>query len=475
MILAEGAVHNWYPASHMYRILVALIAMLSIHGLVFGQFSPAKIRVGDEISVFLYDDSTLTGSYVVQSDGAIYLPRIGRFGAAGKTAEQLQSLVLTKVKTFLKDPIMTVSLRRQRPQSVFLIGGASGQLDLFPETDLRSLFAQAKVGTDPDLLQISVFRGAQRLVQMNASDLLSSQQKSWNGPIQPNDIIIIEPKPFVRVWVLGTVKNPGRLRMDRGDDIYKAIALAGDIVTPATGIIPQRSELNVTVRRGPDTMRFPLVPNPTASPFVLEDGDTISVQPPPKIRVTFAGESRSVGESVFSEGIHLGSALSATGMTINGTARRVALFRNGQASIYDASTRPGEPVPSLGPELQQGDIIFVPYNERAYFVFGEVQKPGRYPMIDNRTYHLADAIGDSGGASQSGSVRHITVARPTGQGKFQITSYKLDEFLKGGKVQNNPVIEEGDVVYVNRPNGLGFSAITQALSSALYLQAVTKL
>jgi hypothetical protein len=105
-------------------------------------------------------------------------------------------------------------------------------------------------------------------------------------------LVVFEPKPFIRVWVTGSVKLPGRIRLSEGDDVYRAIAAAGDIPAPAVGPAPLRSEISVVVRRGPQVVNVPLVPDVKGEPFRLEDGDTVIVEPPAKVRVVFAGNWR---------------------------------------------------------------------------------------------------------------------------------------------------------------------------------------
>jgi protein involved in polysaccharide export with SLBB domain len=487
-------------AINMHRLVLVFLSALALAVSVFGNGAPpAKIRIGDELTVYVFgesgqdSDSALTkqsgiqmsGGYVVQSDGAIYIPRLGRLEVSGETVETAGKALIKKLKSIYRDPFATLSIKRQRQQEIFVVAAGSsnttakGVVELQPETDLRAVYAQAGIEKEADLLNVSVFRGGKKIVTESAADLTNGRSGAWNGPLESDDIVVIEPRPYIRVWVLGIVKSPGRIMLAEGDDVYKAIAQAGDVTSAPAPTLNQpsilRSEMTVTVRRGPKLTRLPLIPDNSRAPFALEDGDTISVQPPAQVRVLFSGESKVTGEGVFNQGTTLGAALNANGITPNGSLRRVLLFRQGVATVQDVSPSADGHTANLGPELEQGDVVFVPKNERVFYVFGEVNKVGRYPLEDNRIYRLSDAIAISGGLTANGSNRHVSVGRRGPDGKIIVTEYHLDQYLKDGSLAANPVLEPDDMVYVDHPKGLTLTAVTQAITAALFLESIRNL
>lgn len=475
------------------RLVLLPAALLALAPALVAQSTrPARIRVGDEVTVYVYGDKEISGTYVVQNDGSIYPPRVGRLIVAGLTATEAQARLIARLRTFLVEPTATFSITKQRGNAVFVVGGTEGVVPFGPETDLRQVYAAAGVKEDPDLIQVGVFRNGRRIATMSATDLTSGRPGVFSGPLQPNDLVVFELKPYMRVWVVGTVQKGGKLRLNQGDDVYRAIAEAGDVrPETADGIKRLRSEYTVTVRRGPETIRVPLVPDPTKAPLRLEDGDTVSVQPPTQVRVTFTGYARNPGERVYREGTRLSTAVgeeggaapataSTTGAALGGlnesegTLRGVVLFHNGVASIHDLGPTTRGPNAEPGPTLADGDVVYVPRNERTFYALGSVGRPGRVTMDDNRTYRLTDAVAEAGGVTAAGTLTRVSLARPGPDGKLIVKTYRLDKFVKGGDERENPILQPKDVVYVDTSRGLSFSSLTSAISAGLLLNNLTK-
>ena len=296
------------------------------------------------------------------------------------------------------------------------------------------------------------------------------------------------------MWVEGTVLKPGRKQLSDGDDVYKAIAEAGDLaIEPAGAPTRLRSEYVVTVRRGPETITVPLVNEPGRAPVKLENGDTVSVEPPIQVRVTFTGYAKNPGERFFKAGTSLATAVGAEGGAApaipatatasaepEGSLRGVILFHEGVASFHDLSPRPAGPLGEEDPPIRDGDVVFIPRNDRKVYVFGAVNRVGRVLLDDNRTYRLADAVAEAGGltigngSATGGTLTRVSVGRPDSDGRLQVKTYRLDKFVRDGDVTQNPVLRPDDVVYVDNSRGLTFQAAVTAISAALLLDSLTR-
>ena len=466
--------------------LIATFALLVVN-LCAQTSRPARIHIGDEVTVYVYKAADMSGVFTVQSDGAIYVPRIGRLVVQDLTTESAQAKLIVRLKSIYTDPTATISIKLQRSASIFVVGSKEGFVPYNSETDLRQVYAASKLEGDPDLLQVSVFRNGTRIATMSATDLTSGKPGVFNGPLQSNDLVVFEPKPFIRDWVIGTVQKPGRLRLNVGDDVYKAIAEAGDIApTPAGAPTQLRSDYTVVVRRGPESIPLPLVISASQKPVLLEEGDTISVEPPSQIRVTFTGYAKNPGERFFRAGTGLATAVGAAGgaapaTTVTasgntnepeGSLKDVILFHNGSATFHDLSPNPEGPIMAQGPVLGDGDVIYIPRNERAIYVFGSVARVGRVTMQDNRNYRLADAVAEAGGASTNGTLTRVSLGRPGPDGKIVVKTYRLDRYVKVGDEKENPVLQKNDVVYVDSSRGITFQNVVAGISAALLVNSL---
>ncbi len=74
------------------------------------------LGLGDKVSVSVFGESDLGGTFVVSSEGKLSLPLIGDFPAAGMTAAELKSKIENAYRQgYLKDPKVTVDVMSFRP------------------------------------------------------------------------------------------------------------------------------------------------------------------------------------------------------------------------------------------------------------------------------------------------------------------------------------------------------------------------
>jgi protein involved in polysaccharide export with SLBB domain len=105
-------------------------------------------------------------------------------------------------------------------------------------------------------------------------------------------------------------------------------------------------------------------------------------------------------------------------------------------------------------------------------VLGKVNKAGDVRMEDNREYRLADAVAAAGGVAPNGSTMRVYLARRTESGRVEVVEYRLEAFLKDGNMEQNPIVQEGDVVVVGEPKGLTAGAAIQVISAASILRTI---
>lgn len=86
-------------------------------------------------------------------------------------------------------------------------------------------------------------------------------------------------------------------------------------------------------------------------------------------------------------------------------------------------------------QLEPGDIIYVPL-QPMFYVYGEVQRPGAYPLRNGMT--VAQAISLGGGITTRGTENGLTIKRKNEDGKLR----ELD-------AKDSSLVQENDVVYVD--------------------------
>ena len=186
----------------------------------------------------------------------------------------------------------------------------------------------------------------------------------------------------------------------------------------------------------------------------LLPGDTIVLVDKPNA-VRILGDVTHPGMTYLSDTETLADAVNqAGGVTPTAATGRLALQRNGTTEVV-----------SLGDAVMQqpalsGDTLIVPTAPRVNVV-GLVEKPG--PVVLKTDFTLVNAIYDAGGPTKLGNLAKVTVTHDG-------TSHVYDAAaLAHGDTSQNPMLADGDTVFVPEGNKSDFSGFLQSIAPIFYL------
>lgn len=146
----------------------------------------------------LFNKSLSTGEaksgYQVNTDGYIYLHKLGKISVTGFTRKELKNKLEQDLLPFLKDPIVTVNFANHR---VTVLGDGSSQVVEMPDEKISLLEVMAKgggVNANSQLNNIMIIRetsNAKQVKHLNLQDP-SIFTSPWYY-LQPNDIVVVKP------------------------------------------------------------------------------------------------------------------------------------------------------------------------------------------------------------------------------------------------------------------------------------------
>lgn len=150
-------------------------------------------------------------------------------------------------------------------------------------------------------------------------------------------------------------------------------------------------------------------------------------------RIFILGEVSKPGAYALSGGMSLVEALAVAGSTLPTASGDVVIARGGGERTERVNIR--EMQSGLAPivMLDGGDTLFVLRSENVY-VFGQVQKPGAYPLPEETM--LLQALAMAGGLTNRASSSRIQVVRMVGGRKYEL------------RVGLTDMIEPGDTIVV---------------------------
>jgi protein involved in polysaccharide export with SLBB domain len=188
---------------------------------------------------------------------------------------------------------------------------------------------------------------------------------------------------------------------------------------------------------------------------LLQPGDTIAFENKPSA-VRILGAVKTPGTAYVSSDESLTNAIEESGGILDTAATSHVLLQRGGTT---QSLSLGDSI--LSAPAVDGDVLTVPTAPRISVV-GVVAKPGVVALKTD--FSLLNAIYQAGGPLKQGDLAHVSVIR-----SGAITRYDVSALVHGDTSQN-PVLSDGDVVFV--PQGktsFDFFAVLQAVSPIFYL------
>lgn len=95
-------------------------------------------------------------------------------------------------------------------------------------------------------------------------------------------------------------------------------------------------------------------------------------------------------------------------------------------------------------ENPQVDVKVVGFKSQKAYITGEVKTPGAYPVTEI-PLTLVDALSQAGGLNPSADWRTVTFTRGN-----KTETIKLEDFYANGDLSQNRLLQDGDIVHVNR-------------------------
>jgi polysaccharide export outer membrane protein len=211
-----------------------------------GQPAGYVLGPGDQVTVRALDVEEIgERPFRIEMGGDLQLPLIGRIHAAGSTVEQLNSNLAARLRTYVKDPQVSVSVADFESQPVSVLGSVAnpGVHQLQGRKTLFEILSEAG-GLRPDAgYSIRITRlkqwgpiplagaaddpsGAYSIASVSVSSVLDATNPRENILIRPNDVITVPRAEMI--YVIGAVKRAGGFILNEKQNmtVLQALSLA---------------------------------------------------------------------------------------------------------------------------------------------------------------------------------------------------------------------------------------------------------
>ena len=158
---------------------------------------PAAYRIGvdDQIQISVWREHDLSLSVVVRPDGMITLPLLNDITVVGMTPKELSDSLTEKLKPFVNEPQVTVSVQAIHSRKVYLIGNASrpGVFDLNDNKTAMELIAEAgglsQFAKTNSIYILRTINGSDTRIPFHYKDAVNG--KSPDVLLMPGDKVVV--------------------------------------------------------------------------------------------------------------------------------------------------------------------------------------------------------------------------------------------------------------------------------------------
>jgi polysaccharide export outer membrane protein len=186
---------------HGWRVFtLALLASATIFAdspALAQQLPNYLLHPGDEVEVSVWKEVDLQRKVIIQPDGKFSFPLTGEVVAVGRTVADVKSEIEGKLKPFIPEPVVTVTVTGIGGNQIYVIGQVTkpGAYVMNPRINILQALSLAG-GMTPfaatnDIIVIRTSKGSQRVLQFQYSDVSKGRGLEQNVMLESGDVVVV--------------------------------------------------------------------------------------------------------------------------------------------------------------------------------------------------------------------------------------------------------------------------------------------
>ena len=252
-----------------------LLLLAAIAAPVCAAADAYRVGPGDVLDVEVTQEPKLTGKYTVSESGSVELELLGKVPVEGKTSEEIDALLTTKLRVYFKAPTVRLSIAEYHSQKVYVLGAVTkpGPYVIDGDKNLLDVLLEAGGTTGSSLGRLVLIRaeengtGTSMAVELDKL-LAGGVAGPSNAPVANGDVVyvpaanlglegaggVVDPSG-ASVTVVGEVAKPGVFRLEPGATALAAVLAAGGVTKYAS---PNRAKVIRAKANGRDVISLEL-------------------------------------------------------------------------------------------------------------------------------------------------------------------------------------------------------------------------
>ena len=235
---------------------------------------------GDEVRVQIWGTFDFSGTFVIDRNGQINLPKVGVVTLIGVQLKDLEAVLLQKIGTVFKNVNLNATLGKLRGITVYVVGQATqpGTYNLSSlSTLVNALFVSGGPSEKGSMRNIELKRAGRTITKLDLYDFISKGDKSKDVALMPGDIIMIPPAGK-RMALVGATDHAAIYEFKDGDKLRDVLALGGGLSSLASHQDASAERINPQDPKTPRKVQS-LKLSAQGLDTTLQDGDVITLLP----------------------------------------------------------------------------------------------------------------------------------------------------------------------------------------------------
>ena len=444
------------------------------------------LDVGDILQIQLVGQDDYIEDFIINSDGSINLPDIGKIIVAGLSLNDTSRLIKFKVNSAFIGTEAFINLSEIRDVNILVTGNAQnpGIYTLTGNSNiLHAISAAGGISEFGSLREINLYRDNVVIESLDVYDLLIEGQYNLKKRLRSGDVVFIEARKNI-VTIDGAVNRPARYE---ALDDQKLIS----IIEYANGINRNADLENISLERLVDgSLQTISVPNDSYFKAInVQDGDSINIREHPYRQAKISGAVLKPGSYTMAAGETISDLIKRAGgytenayqfgaVYLNEDAKKVnelskdILYQEFLDNIIAASQQnigaDLTPIVILTEELnntdsngrvvidllndstinlygiKDGDELFVPEKNYVVYVYGETSSEGAVMYSENQDVEYF--VEKSGGYKKFADNESIYILHPNGESQLYRSKRNIFERSPKSEIRIYP----GSIIFVPR-------------------------
>lgn len=444
------------------------------------------LDVGDILQVQLVGQNDYIEDFLINSDGSINLPDIGKIVVAGLSLNDTSQLIKSKVNSAFIGTEAFITLSEIRDVNILVTGNAQnpGIYTLTGNSNiLHAISAAGGISEFGSLREINLLRDNIIIESLDVYDLLIEGQYNLKKRLRSGDVVFIEARKNI-VTIDGAINRPA---MYEAFDDQKLKS----IIEYANGINRNADLGNISLERLVDgSLKTIPVPNDSYFEAInVQDGDSIYFREHPYRQAKISGAVLKPGSYTMAAGETISDLIQRAGGYTENAYQFGAIYLNEDAKkvnelskdilyqefldniIAAAQQNIGAdltPIVLLTEELnntdpngrvvidllndstldlygiKEGDELFIPEQNYVVYVYGEISSEGAVMYSENKDVEYF--VEKSGGYKKFADNESIYILHPNGESQL----YRSKRNIFESRPQSDIKIYPGSIIFVPR-------------------------